>query len=154
MKRGRKPIPTALKLVRGNPGNRPLPENEPTPDAKAPTCPAFLTASAKAEWKRIAPELVALGLLSQIDRAALAGYCQCYGRWEKAERDLKRRGAIIKTRTGAQIQNPHLAIANKALRQMREFLVEFGMTPSARTRVTASPPAPSGKDKSRFFTAG
>lgn len=44
--RGPKPTPTALKVIRGNPGKRALPENEPTPQlgAAAPNCLAHLAA--------------------------------------------------------------------------------------------------------------
>ncbi len=36
--------------------------------------------SSKAEWKRLAQEMHRLGIISQLDRAALAAYCQAYGR--------------------------------------------------------------------------
>lgn len=37
--RGRKPKPTELKLLEGNPAKRPLNKNEPNPEKKAPRCP-------------------------------------------------------------------------------------------------------------------
>ena len=40
--RGRKPTPTRLKLIHGNPGNRPLNPNKPEPRAAIPTCPSHL----------------------------------------------------------------------------------------------------------------
>ena len=75
--RGRKPKPTRLKLIEGNPGRRPIRGDEPQPPASQPTCPAHLSPTAKAEWKRLAQSLNAIGLLTQVDRAALAAYCQC-----------------------------------------------------------------------------
>jgi phage terminase small subunit len=87
--RGRKPKPTHLKLLEGNPGRRPLNIGEPRPQAKIPTCPAHLSPSAKAEWKRLAHMLHRLGVITELDRAALAAYCQAYGRWVEAERKLK-----------------------------------------------------------------
>ena len=47
--RGRKPKPTALKVLEGNPGKRPLNENEPKPENKAPRCPSWLEQEAKNE---------------------------------------------------------------------------------------------------------
>ena len=70
--RGRKPKPTRLKLLEGNPGKRRINGQEPQPPWTLPSCPAHLSPSAKAEWKRLAKTLNAVGLLTQVDRAALA----------------------------------------------------------------------------------
>ena len=45
--RGRKPIPTAIKELEGNPGGRPLNKREPKPVKKAPRCPVWLEDEAK-----------------------------------------------------------------------------------------------------------
>ncbi len=137
--RGRKPKPTRLKLVEGNPGKRPLNRHEPRPAPAIPTCPAHLNPSAKAEWKRLACELQALGILSHLDRAVLAAYCQAWGRWVEAEEALKKHGVVVRSPNGFPVQSPYLAIANKALEQMRSMLTEFGMSPSSRSRVSAEP---------------
>ena len=79
--RGRKPKPTHLKVLEGNPGRRPINGAEPKPAGDLPTCPAHLGPSAKAEWKRLARDLNRIGLLTMADRAALAVYCQSWGRW-------------------------------------------------------------------------
>ena len=94
--RGRKPKPTRLKLIEGNPGKRPLNKHEPKPEPKVPTCPAHLCPAAKAEWKRLSRELFVLGIVTALDRAALAAYCQAYGRWAEAERKLKETPMLIK----------------------------------------------------------
>ena len=78
----------SLKILEGNPGKRPIRGNEPQPPRSQPTCPAHLSPTAKAEWKRLAQSLNKIGLLTQVDRAALAAYCQSYGRWVEAERKL------------------------------------------------------------------
>ena len=150
MKQGRKPIPTKLKLVNGNPGHRPLSENEPQPEPALPTCPSFLSAPAKAEWKRIAPKLRDLGLLTHLDRAALAAYCQAFGRWREAEEGMS--SLLVKTKQGGVIQNPLLGIANRAMEQMNRSLTEFGMTPSSRTRVAAAQNHEDDQEKQKYFT--
>ena len=71
--RGRKPKATALKRLEGNPGNRPLNDREPQPPASQPSCPAHLSATAKAEWKRLAQTLNRIGILTQIDQCTLTG---------------------------------------------------------------------------------
>jgi P27 family predicted phage terminase small subunit len=136
---GRKPKPTALKELAGNPGKRPLNTAEPIPPSGVPVCPEGLSADAQAEWNRIAPDLIQMGVLSRIDTAALAAYCECWSRWREAERNLSKFGSVIKTPSGYPIQSPFISIASKALDQMRKFLVEFGMTPSSRSRISAGP---------------
>ncbi|RUT32433.1 phage terminase small subunit P27 family [Arsenicitalea aurantiaca] len=135
--RGRKPKPTALKLIEGNPGHRPLNHREPRPQPGIPTCPAHLSPTAKAEWKRLARQLHGLGVLSELDRSALAAYCQAYGRWAEAERQLKTTPALLRTPAGYVQPNPWLAIANKNLELMHKFMTELGLSPSSRSRVSA-----------------
>lgn len=86
---GRKPKPTKLKVLQGNPGKRKLPKNEPKPDPVIPDCPSHLDAIAKKEWKRFAKVLDKLGLLTEIDGSAFAAYCDQYSRWVKINHDLK-----------------------------------------------------------------
>ena len=81
----------------------------------------------------------------------LALYCQAYGRWVEAEQEAAVHGLVVKTKSGMLIQNPYLGIANRAAKQVHEFLVEFGMSPSSRTRVSATPPADVDDPKQRFF---
>lgn len=143
--RGRKPTPTAIKIAKGNPGRRPLNTLEPTPALGLPDPPEHLSVEAVAEWRRVAPDLHRAGLLSFVDRAALAVYCQAYGRWVQAEAALRRvaerspggAALIVQTTHGNWIPNPLLGIANKAYRDVLAACAEFGMTPSARSRVTA-----------------
>ena len=142
--RGRRPKPTGMKLLAGNPGRRPLNKREPKPKRSVPHCPKQLSAAAKREWQRIAKELAKLGLLSRIDRAALAAYCQAWGRWIEAEDKLKKHGVIVKSPNGFPVQSPYLNVANQAMKQMTRMVVEFGMTPSSRSGVQALPPAEQG----------
>lgn len=95
--RGRKPIPSNVHALRGNPGRRPLKENYLKPSAAIPQCPDFLSPIARAEWQRITEQLSVLGLVSELDRAALAAYCVAYGRWVEAEEQLRQFGPIYKS---------------------------------------------------------
>ena len=118
-------------------------------------CPvSHLDDEAQTEWNRITPELSTLGLITRIDRAALAAYCQAWSRWVKAEEMLKSTGPVIKSKaTGAIYQNPYLAVANRAMKQMRDFLTEFGMTPSSRNRVSSGL-RPVGREGGEVFFGG
>lgn len=133
--RGRKPKPTALKVLEGNPGKRPLNEKEPQPEKKAPRCPSWLEPEAKKEWKRMAKTLETIGVLTQVDKAAFAGYCQAYARWKEAEEFLSKHGTIFKTPSGYIQQVPQVSIAQTYLKVMKDFCSEFGLTPAARTRI-------------------
>lgn len=159
--RGRKPKPTHLKLITGNPGKRAPRRSEPKPPLDEPTPPPHLSDEAKVEWGRVMGQLVNCGLMTQIDRAALAAYCQAYGRWVQAERalarmaerDLLTAALMIKTTQGNMIQNPIVGTANKALELMLRAAAEFGMTPSARSRIDVDVPKqpPAKQGASRFF---
>lgn len=137
---GRKPKPTYLKLLEGNPSHRPLTKNEPKPQPGRPPCPRWLNLEAKREWRRIVPELEALGLLTIVDRAALAGYCQAYARWRQAEEAIEKYGMIGKTESGYVQQLPYVSIAQKSLQLMKNLAAEFGLTPSARSRLSLQKP--------------
>lgn len=136
---GRRPVPTSLKLVRNNPGKRRLNDSEPEPETKLPAPPEHLSDEAKREWERAGELLAGMGLVSEFDRAALSACCQSWSRWVEAEESLRQYGVVVKSPSGYPMQSPFLAIANKAMEQMRSFLIEFGMTPASRTRVHAEP---------------
>lgn len=149
--RGRKPTPTRLKDLLGS--KRPRNPTEPHPQPATPPLPRHLDAEAAREWRRMVKELRALGLLTRIDRAALAAYCVNWSRWVSAENVLRQSGLVVKSADGGLYQNPYLAVANRALREMHRFLVEFGMTPSSRSRLHVSP-APSTADPFEVFLSG
>ena len=71
-----------------------------------------------------------------MDRAALAAYCQSYGRWVEAECKLAETPALLKTPAGYVQPSPWLAIANKQLELMAKFMAELELIPSARRCVT------------------
>ena len=135
--RGRKPKPTALKELEGNLGGRPLNQNEPRPNKKAPRCPSWLEEEAKKEWKRMGKMLEQLGLLTEMDMAAFAGYCQAYARWKEAEEFITQHGTMIRTPNGYLQQVPQVSIAQTNLKIMLKFCEQFGLTPSARSRIMA-----------------
>jgi P27 family predicted phage terminase small subunit len=149
--RGRKPKPTALKILAGNPGHQKLSDDEPQPPRGLPTCPAHLKNEARREWFRIGRELEMLGVVAKTDRAALAAYCQLYARWVEAEAALAEQGMIVEAINGAKGRNPHLGIVKDALEQMRKYLIEFGLTPSSRSRLHVAPQSKRPGDDLRTF---
>lgn len=167
--RGRKPKPAALKKLHGNPGKRALPKQipAPTPADVAPlkkkpavrgkkaapvvralsmVAPEFLSPVGQAEWDRVSRELLAIGLLTHIDLAALAAYCAAYSRWENAEQKLKWMNGdeLSETPNGFKQQNAYIGIANRSLELMHKFMTEFGMTPVSRMRLGHQRPPADG----------
>lgn len=134
--RGRKPKPTVLKSLEGNPGKRRRNDREPKPPDGLPECPEFLDGEGRAEWFRIVPVLQEMGLLTKADRSALSAYCVAYGRWIKAEGLVKKYGEIVKSpEKNFPMKSPYLTVADQALETMRKLMVEFGLTPSSRSRI-------------------
>jgi P27 family predicted phage terminase small subunit len=141
MTRGRRPKPTRLKYLTGNPGKRTLNRNEPRPEAAIPECPPELGPAAKREWERLVGDLGKLNLLTSLYRAALAAYCGAYALWADATEQIQKVGVMIKSPTGYPTQSPYVAIANRQAEIMMRIASEFGFTPASRSRIAA--PAPS-----------
>ena len=135
---GRRPKPTQLKVVGGNPGHRPINKNEPKPKAATNRAPNGLSKDALKHWHTVAKQLSAAKILTELDKPALILYCEAWARWREATNQVGERGMLVKSPSGYPMQNPYLAIANKAFEQMQKMLVEFGMTPSSRSRIQVS----------------
>ena len=136
MPKGRKAQPTKLKLLKGNPGKRPV-GNEPQPAGGVPDCPDHLGPEAREEWDRLVASLGGIpGLLTPADRGLMAAYCDAYGRWVVATREVENSSPVVKApKSGHPMQNPWRSEANKALDQMAKFGSEFGLSPAARARI-------------------
>lgn len=102
--RGRKPKPTALKLLEGNPGKRQLNMNEPRLTQKIPPeCPDWLEEEAQAEWNRLSETLFEMGILTDLDVAPFAAYCQAYARWREAEEFISQHGSIADKKLSSEV---------------------------------------------------
>jgi P27 family predicted phage terminase small subunit len=134
--RGRRPKPTRLKVLTGNPGKRPLNTAEPRPEVAVPECPPELGPLAQKEWNRLIGELAILRLLTNLDRAALAAYCGAYALWAEAMEAIRTYGTMIKSPSGYPVQSPYVAIANRQAEIMMRIASEFGFTPASRSRIS------------------
>ena len=147
--RGPRPLPANVHALRGNASKKPIAQflDGVHPGVEIPPCPTHLTPDARIEWKRVASELEALGLICQIDRAALAAYCSAWAEVVTCERKITAlnakdadgsAGLVSITPSGYQQMSVWLQIRNRAYDRMMKFASEFGMSPSSRSRVTAS----------------
>lgn len=124
--------PTALKLLAGNPGKRPLPQDEPKYAPADIEPPSWLVGEGLALWPNYAAALDANGMLTQPNREVLAGYCDLLGTY------------IEKRKQG---EEPDL----KILQQVRLIAREFGFTPSSQAGISVPGKAKADDGKARFF---
>ena len=132
--RGPAPTPTHLKLVKGNPGKRPLNKKEPKPKGGLKDPPKDMPHAAKLEWRYIvsnAPE----GLLTKVDRAVLRLYCESLALYKDARKGMDDDGLVTKTPNGMMQQSAWVGIANQAQKNILRCAQEMGLTPAARTRI-------------------
>lgn len=141
--RGRKPNPDRLPVIALAEGKDLANTDPASMTARAltvaePFCPEPVREDADAldVWNRLVPELVRAGLVTPIFEGMLAAYCTVFARWIEAERELRKTAKLVKSPTGYPLQNPWLAIANRAIEQMRQLSGELGLSAAALTRVT------------------
>lgn len=149
--RGPRPEPTAMKLLKGTFRGDRAAKNEWKPDPLTvdeaiAAMPKGLPGPARAVWKQLAPQLAGASLLARADMPAFLALCLAYARAVQAEQETIRDGFTITTDKGFMLQHPAVAIARTSWTQFRQYAQEFGLTPSARSRVEAVPPAKPAAD--------
>lgn len=133
-----------LQLVGGNPGKRSTAalKNRAARSAayqkKVPPVPPHLSVEAKREWKRVTQHLHRMGIITELDRAALASYCAHYGRWVVAEKKLAELSPelwVTILESGYEQKTQWLGIANQAMAAMNKIGQQFGLNPIDRENV-------------------
>ena len=148
---GRKPEPTTLKLLRGNPGKRPINKGEPKLAATVLRPPAHLDAVAKTEWRRVAKMLAESVKTTALDRAVLTCYCEWWSQLVRLSTELRKVGPIIVSKTTKQpYMSPWLAGMAMASKQVERFAGELGMSPSSRSRIDVGGPGDAGDELDDF----
>jgi P27 family predicted phage terminase small subunit len=142
--RGRRPTPSHLRLLQGNPQHRPINKSEPQPPpVETIDAPDYLTGYALDEWHRVAPGMQVMGLLTVLDIHILAAYGVAYSRWreveeklaELREKDPVTRGSLIDGKI-----NPLVKFSRNCATELLRYAGEFGFTPAARTRISVGQP--------------
>lgn len=138
MTTGRKPVPTDLHKLRGNPSKKhlPGPNEEPQPEVYSapPPAPEWLGPYGRKEWDRVSKYLWENKLLTIADETALATYCQNVDILVASTMDIQENGYTIQGQRGP-VRNPALASFAQATTALRAMAAEFGMTPSSRSRI-------------------
>ena len=149
MARGRKPKPTALKRLAGNPGRRPLNEAEPTPRPVAPKKPPHLTGLAGRTWKWLCEILGGMGILASSDVALMTLYCDTWQEYVDTRKAVKKYGLVmVSPKTKMPFINPYANAEAMLKKQLLSCLGELGLSPSSRSRIHTSTPAePAGVER-------
>lgn len=141
MARGRKKRPTIFHVLNGT--DRPCRRNEEEPQPDIPDIlqdpPDFLSESAKKEWYSMGNILHNAGLLTELDYSAFKKYCIAEGHIVDAAVEMGDKFTVFGAK-GTVVQNPLMAIINKSMEISHRFLIEYGMTPSSRTKIKGNKP--------------
>ncbi|KAB8167051.1 phage terminase small subunit P27 family [Streptomyces sp. 3MP-14] len=130
--------------VRALRGGGPPPPRVKAP-AKAPSAPSWLDREAKAEWRRVVPELDRLGVLATIDRAVLATYCAAWSRFVQLEQLLQDEGLIQRDSRGDARKHPAWQQWREAATVVATVGRELMLTPASRLRAV-KPEGPDDDD--------
>lgn len=105
---------------------------------KAPPVPKYLAPRAKAEWRRIMPQLIARQVITKADLAGVENYCTCIGMVHQIEEE--------RVAAGGQIDVKMFGVLNRAAQTARQLAAEYGLTPTSRARIGADRPAADDDD--------
>jgi P27 family predicted phage terminase small subunit len=145
---GRRPKPTYLKVIEGNPGKRPLNKREPKPRGALRHAPAWFDARQKRMWEQVIAQ-APNGLLKHVDRAVVEVFVVASITHEDATVELRRTGLVTGTGVGTVKENPLLRAQRTAAQTMLRAAAEMGFTPSSRSRVTVVPDFEDDEDGSK-----
>ena len=146
--RGRKPKPTALRVLQGNPGRRPLNDREPVPPALPPGAPEELAGNTLAleEWARTIEPAIAIGQITTADRGMAIAHCELWAAWREQVALTAKAKHVTRRRNGHDALNPIRAVANKTLLLLHKIDAELGLTPTSRSRVHVANRSPAGAE--------
>ncbi|WP_166359296.1 phage terminase small subunit P27 family [Pseudomonas akapageensis] len=151
---GRPSQPAVLKLLNGNRGKQSFGElMEEVKDSgvpiAAPAMPTCLSDEAVAEWERVLPDLMMLGLVSTLDGMILATYCEAVADWQRfrrriaelnAKADSSDAGDVQTFATGAKQISVWRQLANDAEKRANSAGAQFGFSPMARRNLKTAAP--------------
>lgn len=150
---GRKPKPTQLKVITGNPGKRALNKSEPKPKGNLAAAPDHFGDEQKAVWD-YAIEHAPAGLLKQMDLSVLEVWVNAVVAYRDAVNKVAVTGQVIKSPSGYPVVNPYLSNMNKQAQIMLKAAAEMGFTPSSRSRIVLSDELEQNDPWAKFASKG
>ncbi|MGN9791244.1 phage terminase small subunit P27 family [Streptomyces sp. OZ13] len=151
-----RPKPTLQLIREGNPSKKVIREGVVVPRAVLvepdwsavfqPSTSASVEAEnarcrevASEEWRRIVPILEVSAGIGEVDHSTVKDLCVCVARIDQCERDLSERGLMVTAERGT-VKNGAATIAGQYRSQLARYIRELGLSPSARTAITAPQP--------------
>ena len=155
--RGRKPKPSRLRLIEGNPGRRPINQGEPVAPGALIDAPEWFSVQQRTIWDYAitnSPD----GLLRRLDRDVLVAWCVACEMHKRACQQQQKLDAntgapmLTKTKDGNVIQSPYLPIINRQMLLMLKAASELGFSPVSRTRIELDPANGATSKASQYFS--
>lgn len=148
---GRTPVPTSIKICRGNPGQRPINADEPAPPPIDSTPPRLLDGVALEKWNEMVALLRGMGVLTQADRTTLERYCLMYEQWAGLQQHFRETLRTQITQTGYSQVTAEATLEKQLRSDMLAIERQFGMTPAARSSMRVAPSASGPADPLESF---
>lgn len=147
--RGRTPKPVNLSRLAGD--RRAMSRNSLELPFAIPAPPDWLTEEAKAEWDELLPILARMRVISEADRIAIGQLADALSRWKAIGAMIKKYGYVhnVHNKQGTVVafkRNPLVGMHIEYGLVVQKLLGQFGMTPSARARLTDD-----GKEETDFI---
>lgn len=148
--RGRRPKPTAIKILQGT--QRGPVKREPSAPPGVPPMPERLRVEplAVAKWEELVPVLLGMNVLTTGDGEALATLCEVYAAAQACLLELRASGPVMRTNLGGVKQNPAGPMYKALVSMQASLMTEFGLTPSSRVRLGTKQEKPAD-DLADFF---
>lgn len=153
-KRGPRPHPTKLRMLHGEHRPSHLNQHEPQPRPELPECPPGASDEVREVWDETLRQLDDMDVAKAADRDALYAYCEHVVTHRQASRMLARSGLLIEGSTGSYVRNPLAQVQRDAAQGIRQFAAEFGLSPSARTRIETNTKDSGADEDNPFSGAG
>lgn len=134
---GRKPLPVAVKKIKGTLQKCRTNPNEPVPQGMLGEPPEYMSDVAKEAWIYAVANAPS-GLLSSLDAAVLERWANCAGLYREALSKINRAGVsgmIVKTPSGILRRSPLMDVIRDLALEMKGYESEMGFTPASRSRV-------------------
>lgn len=155
--RGRKPTPTVLRILRGNPSKRRLNVDEPQPEDLSQSCPEELVDDlARKEWLRTIVPAISTRQITAADRTMAIAHCELWATWrDQLVAASKHQHVVAVGKNNYPMPNPARGMANKTLMMLAKVDAELGLSPTSRSRVTKGKGSSTpDKRMERFFGTG
>ena len=134
---GRKPLPVAVKKIKGTLQKCRTNAHEPKPVGQLGLPPEYMSEVAKEAWT-YAVENAPPGLLSSLDAAVLERWANCAGMYREVLAKINRAGVsamIVKTPSGILRRSPLMDVVRDLANEMKGYEAEMGFTPASRSKV-------------------